>query len=81
VCTNVRAKSASLVTKEESNKANALDHDWHQANVVCSFTLATITPADIGGSFRHGHIIVTVKDKATQVSSSMRHAIEFSAKV
>jgi hypothetical protein len=81
VRTNVRAKSASLVTKEDSNKANALDHDWHRANVVCSFTLASITPTDVDGSFRHGHIIVAIKDKATQVSSSMRHAVEFSAKV
>jgi hypothetical protein len=45
VCTNVRAKSASLVTKEESIKANALDRDWHRANVVCSFTVATVTLA------------------------------------
>jgi hypothetical protein len=71
VRTNVRAKSASLVTKEESNQANALDHDWHRANVVCSFTLAAVTPGDV----------VAIKDKATQVSSSIRHAVEFSAKV
>jgi hypothetical protein len=81
VRTNVRAKSASLVTTQESNQANALDHDWHRANVVCSFTLAAVTPDSIGGSFRHGHITVAIKDTATQVSSSMRHAVEFSAKV
>jgi hypothetical protein len=77
VRTNVRKFSASIIATKDRNKATAGDHNWHKANVVPSMALFICTPAEPHYSWRVGRVTCSIKDRATEHSTAMRHSVEF----
>jgi hypothetical protein len=72
---------ASLIALQDTNKPNSLDHNFHRANIRPSMALIIKTPESVSNSWRHGRLLCSVKDAATQVSTAMRHAVELAKKV
>lgn len=81
VRSNVRKMHASIIALQDTNKPNSLDHDFHRANIRPSMALVIKTPESVSCSWRHGRLLCSVKDAATQVSTAMRHAVELTNKV
>lgn len=76
VCSNVRKMHASLIALQDTSKPYALDHDFHRANICPSMALVIKTPESVTQSWRHGRLLCSIKESATQVSTAMRHAVE-----
>jgi hypothetical protein len=81
VRTNVRKLSASIIAEKDRNKATAGDHDWHKANVVPSMALFICTPEETQQSWRVGRVTCSLKDRATEHSTAMRHSVELVTQV
>jgi hypothetical protein len=73
VRTNVRKKNSSL---DGGKISNAIDHDFHRANIRPSMALYIRTPVDIKDSWRNGLVTACLKDGCTQHSTPIRHAVE-----
>jgi hypothetical protein len=81
VRTNVRAKSAAIVSSALVNEPTAMDHDYHRASMRVSFALIGRVPDELFSSWRVGKVTAVLKDGATQHSTAMRHSIEVANQV
>jgi hypothetical protein len=81
VRSNVRKMHASLIALQDTNKPNLLDHKFHCATIRPLMALIIKTPDSVSNSWRHGRLLCSVKDAATQVSTAMLHAVELAKKV
>lgn len=70
-----RTHGGGLVAGNNNNLLCA-DHDYHTCGIVPSVCLMVDIPNDVKGSFYHGDVHITIKDKIFQPSSPLRHATE-----
>eukprot|EP00957_Ditylum_brightwellii_P093855 7147026-Ditylum_brightwellii.AAC.1 len=54
-----------------------MDHDFCKANFTASAMLICQSPLDPNSSFREGQVTFPIKDKVTQPSNAISHAVEF----
>lgn len=80
VSTGVRGHNRSIVPVQ-GNGPMALDHDFHLHGVVPSVLFSIDIPQSAHESFYRGKVFVTLKDKATQPSSPLRHSCEITSVV
>ena len=59
-----------------NNRLLSLDHDFHICGIVPSVCLIVDIPEDAQGSFHHGNVHITVKDKIFEPSDPIRHSAE-----
>ena len=70
-----RRHNAGLVTSTGTGLLS-LDHDYHLCGIIPSVCLQVDIPDEPRGSFYHGDVHITVKDKVFEASSPHRHAAE-----
>ena len=59
-----------------NNRLLSLDHDFHICGIVPSVCLIVDIPEDVQGSFHHGNVHITIKDKIFKPSDPIRHSAE-----
>lgn len=69
-----RAHHRGLVNTNSANLTT--DHDYHICGIVPSVCLFVDIPDNSRGSFYHGDVHITLKDKIFQPSTPFRHAAE-----
>ena len=74
--TAVSRSHHSGLTSGERNQLLCVDHDYHLCGIVPSVCLTVEIPDTPRGSFYHGDVHVTLKDKIFQPSSPFRHSTE-----
>ena len=79
--TGVRKKYAALIKSSDKSIPNALDHDFHKANIRPSVALFIYTPNELRDSWRRGQVTVSNKDGATERSIAMRHSLELTKQI
>lgn len=80
VGTNVRPMAAGVALK--SVRLLAMDHSWHRASITPTVTLLSdVAHGFETGNWRHGQLVVSIKDSVLEPSSAFRNAAELATTV